>query len=72
MSNMRQLAQSIASPSFKVFKDRYELQDQLSKGSFGQVYQVVDNQSDQANLVAKIQDDQDQFKIEVDILNSIK
>ena len=58
--------------SFPVFKKRYHLQNQIGKGSFGQVYKVVDTMDRNRCLVAKVQEDEDQFKTEVDFLKSIE
>lgn len=57
MSNNRLSALNNTEPAFKLFKDRFELKGQLSKGSFGQVYQVVDRLNIDDKLVAKIQED---------------
>ena len=50
----------------------YKIDELLGKGSFGNVYKVIDTDDPSLNLIAKIQTSKSAFKNEVLVLNSIK
>ena len=55
-----------------VFKNHYEIKEQIGHGSFGTVFRVVDTYNPNSELIIKVQDDRDQYKRECTILTKAK
>lgn len=55
-----------------LFLNRFVIKNRIGKGSFGHVYHVVDCENVDRKLIAKIQDDKDQHKIETKFFKDAK